>query len=68
MNKIILATLSLLFFYSANAQSPANKDELLKQRQQLQNEIEQTEKILKETRNTTKVNVGIEKLLGRCLN
>ena len=60
MNKIIVAAfINLLFFYSSIAQVPANKDELLKQRQQLQDEIEQTEKILKETSKTTKVNVGI---------
>ncbi len=59
MNKFILATfVSLFFLYTTIAQSSANKDELLKQRQNLQQEIEETEKILKETRGTTKVNVG----------
>lgn len=58
MNKIILATtITILFFSSAFPQS--NKEELLKQRQKLQAEIEETEKILKETRNTTKENLGI---------
>lgn len=58
MNRFILATLlNLVFFYCGIAQS-ANKEELLKQRQRLQEEIEENERTLKETRSTTKVNVG----------
>src|SRR5215210_5776799 len=58
MYKIILAAfVSLLSLNFAIAQS-ANKDELQKQRQQLKREIEETERILNETRNTTKANMG----------
>lgn len=56
---------SFLLFYAAVAQPPSNKDDLLKQRQQLKDEIEQTEKILKETRNTTKENLGILNTINR---
>ncbi|MEO6329389.1 MAG: peptidoglycan DD-metalloendopeptidase family protein [Ginsengibacter sp.] len=68
MNKIIATFISLLFFYSVIAQAPANKDELLKQRQQLQQEIEETEKILKETRNTTRENLGILNTINKRIN
>ena len=58
MYKIILAVfVSLLFFTSSHAQGVADKDELQKQRLQLRKEIEETEKILNETRSTTKVNL-----------
>ncbi|MEP6596797.1 MAG: peptidoglycan DD-metalloendopeptidase family protein [Ginsengibacter sp.] len=59
MYKIILAAfVSLLFFYSSTAQGITDKDELQKQRLQLKKEIEETEKILNETRSTTKANMG----------
>lgn len=69
MSKIISALfVSLLFFYSSPAQSPSSKDDLLKQRQQLQDEIEQTEKILKETRKTTKLNMGLLYTINKRIN
>ena len=58
MQKIILTVAVCFYFYFTLAQSAGNKDELQRQRERLKAEIEQTEKILKETRNTTKVNVG----------
>ena len=58
MQKIFLTVAVCFYFYCAVAQSAGNKDELQRQRERLKAEIEQTEKILKETRNTTKVNVG----------
>ena len=58
MYKIILASfVSLLSLNIVIAQS-ADKDELQKQRLQLKKEIEETEKILNETRSTTKANMG----------
>ncbi len=57
MYKIVLFFALSVYCYTALAQS-VDKDELQKQREQLRREIEETEKILKETRTTTKVNVG----------
>ena len=58
MYKIILAAfVSLLFLNSSIAQGVADKDELQKQRLQLKKEIEETEKILNETRTSAKVNM-----------
>lgn len=57
MYKIVLFFALSVYCYTASAQS-VDKDELQKQREQLRREIEETEKILKETRTTTKVNVG----------
>jgi septal ring factor EnvC (AmiA/AmiB activator) len=58
MHKIVLAVfMSIIFFSSAFAQQP-DKDELQRQRQQLKKEIEDAEKILSETRNTTKASMG----------
>ncbi len=69
MNKFILIIfVNALFCFSAIAQSATNKDELLKQRQRLQDEIEETEKVLKETRSTTKVNVGQLNTINKRIN
>ncbi len=70
MFKSILTILiiSLLYLNTALAQSSANKDDLLKQRQQLKKEIEETEKILNETRTTTKANIGILNTINKRIN
>ena len=58
MYKVILvAFVNLLVLNSSIAQSVIDKDELQKQRLQLKREIEETERILNETRSTTKVNL-----------
>ena len=58
MYKIILAAfVSLLVLNSSIAQGVTDKDELQRQRLQLKKEIEETERILNETRSTTKVNL-----------
>jgi len=59
MQKIVLLAGILLFsLQNGRAQTGSNKDELQKQRLQLKKEIEETEKVLNETRSTTKVNIG----------
>src|SRR5687768_15723238 len=68
MRKIILTVAVCFYFYCAIAQSAGNKDELQKQREQLKREIEQTENILRETRNTTKVNVGQLNTINKRIN
>lgn len=66
MQKIFLTvTLALLFFY-AGAQT--NKDDLQKQRQQLRKEIEETERILNQTKKTTKENLGQLSLINKRLD
>lgn len=65
MQKILLTTAIALSFFITTAQ---NKDELQKQRQQLRKEIEETERVLNETRKTTKENVGQLSLINRRLD
>lgn len=66
MQKIFLTvTLALLFFY-AGAQT--NKDDLQKQRQQLRKEIEETERVLNQTKKTTKENLGQLSLINKRLD
>ena len=55
MQKIILTAVAFLVSIITMAQG--NKDDLLKQRQQLKKEIEQTEQALNETKRTTKENI-----------
>jgi septal ring factor EnvC (AmiA/AmiB activator) len=58
MYKVILvAFVNLLVLNSSIAQGVIDKDELQRQRLQLKREIEETERILNETRSTTKVNL-----------
>lgn len=63
--KIITAFIFLLFAQVSFAQQPADKATLQKQREQLRNEIEQTEKILNETKKTAKVNIGQLSLINK---
>ncbi len=66
MQKTIVTTIAfLLFFFSATAQQPMDKDALQKQREQLRKEIVETEKALNETRKTAKVNIGQLSLINR---
>lgn len=66
MQKIFLTVnLALLFFY-AGAQT--NKDDLQKQRQQLRKEIEETERVLNQTKKTTKENLGQLSLINKRLD
>ena len=66
MQKTIVTTIAfLLFFFSATAQQPVDKDALQKQREQLRKEIIETEKALNETRKTAKVNIGQLSLINR---
>jgi Membrane-bound metallopeptidase len=59
MHRIVLIVALILFSQQAGlAQNGSNKDELQKQRLQLKKEIEETERVLNETRSTTKVNIG----------
>src|SRR5258706_13034384 len=55
--RILTVVIGFIFFNTTIAQAPASKDDLLKQRQQLQKEIEETERALDETKTTTKVNL-----------
>ena len=67
MQKILLTVaVALIFLVDVSAQ--ANKDELQKQRQQLKKEIEATEKILNETKKTTKENLGQLSLINKRLD
>ncbi|MDB5223747.1 MAG: hypothetical protein JWN83_2414 [Chitinophagaceae bacterium] len=66
MQKIILTFAVALIFLHAAAQ--INKDDLQKQRQQLKKEIEETERILNETKKTTKENVGQLSLINKRLD
>lgn len=59
MQRIVFIVAMFLFSQQTSlAQNGTNKDELQKQRQQLKKEIEETERVLNETRSTTKVNIG----------
>ncbi|MEP6617124.1 MAG: peptidoglycan DD-metalloendopeptidase family protein [Ginsengibacter sp.] len=59
MRKLVFTATVLLFSMQFSlAQTGSNKDDLQKQRQQLKREIEETERVLNETRSTTKVNIG----------
>ncbi|MEO6812415.1 MAG: peptidoglycan DD-metalloendopeptidase family protein [Ginsengibacter sp.] len=64
-SKIITAFIFLLFAQISFAQQPADKATLQKQREQLRNEIEQTERILNETKKTAKVNIGQLSLINK---
>lgn len=64
-SKIITAFIFLLFAQVSFAQQPADKATLQKQREQLRNEIEQTERILNETKKTAKVNIGQLSLINK---
>lgn len=65
MQKILLTAAIAFIFLNATAQ---NKDELQKQRQQLRKEIEETEKILNQTKKTTKENLGQLSLINKRLD
>jgi len=65
MQKIILTV--AIAFASLHSFSQ-NKDELLKQRQQLKKEIEETEKVLNATKKTTKENMGQLTLINKRLD
>lgn len=65
MQKLILTTALLVFLASGFSQS---KEELQKQRQQINNEIEQTERLLNETRKTTKENLGVLQVINKRLD
>ncbi len=64
--KIVTTFIFLLFAVATSAQAPS-KDALEKQREQLKQEIEATEKALIETQKTTKVNVGQLSLINKKL-
>ena len=66
MQKIILTVAALIFLLNASAQT--NKDDLQKQRQQLKKEIEATERILNETKKSTKENLGQLSLINKRLD
>jgi len=55
--RILTVAIGFIFLHTTFAQAPASKDDLLKQRQQLQQEIEETERALNETKTNTKVNL-----------
>ena len=63
--RILLTIAAAFFFFHAGAQG---KDELQKQRQQLKKEIEETERVLNETKKTTKENVGQLSLINKRLD
>lgn len=65
MQKIILTAAIILFFLNSFAQ---NKDELQKQREQLRKEIAETEKVLNQTKKTTKENLGQLSLINKRLD
>ena len=64
MQKIIL-TVAAIFIFLTNISAQANKDELQKQRQQLRKEIEETERVLNQTKKTTKENLGQLSLINK---
>ena len=66
MQKIMF--IALFIFFTCALQAQNNKDELLKQRQQLKREIEQTEKVLTETKKSTKENLGQLSLINKRLD
>ena len=65
MQKLILTTTLLLFLTTAFSQT---KEELQRQRQQLNNEIQETERILNETRKSTKENLGVLNVINKRLD
>lgn len=64
MQKFFL-TAATIFIFLLHTSAQTNKEDLQKQRQQLRKEIEATEKILNETRKTTKENVGQLSLINK---
>lgn len=66
MQKIVLAGCILLL--SCNVFAQTNKDDLQKQRQQLKKEIDETERVLNQTKKTTKENVGQLSLINKRLD
>lgn len=62
---MLTVAIALLFLSNAGAQG---KDDLLKQRQQLKKEIEETERVLNETKKTTKENLGQLSLINKRLD
>jgi septal ring factor EnvC (AmiA/AmiB activator) len=67
MQKIIL-TVTAIFIFLSNISAQSNKDELQKQRQQLRKEIEETERVLNQTKKTTKENLGQLSLINKRLD
>ncbi len=63
--KFVTALAFSLFFLSALAQQPEDKDALQREREELKKEIAETEKALNETRKTTKVNIGQLSLINK---
>jgi peptidoglycan hydrolase CwlO-like protein len=68
MHKFFLIAGLLLFCFAGVIAQNGSKDELQKQRQQLKKEIEETERMLNETRSTTKVNVGQLNTINKRIN
>jgi len=68
MHKFILIAGLILFSFIGVVAQTGSKDELQKQRQQLKKEIEETERVLNETRSTTKVNVGQLNTINKRIN
>src|SRR6476620_8828352 len=69
MQRIVFILAVILFTQLPGlAQNGTNKDELQKQRQQLKKEIEETERVLNETRSTTKVNIGQLNTINKRIN
>jgi septal ring factor EnvC (AmiA/AmiB activator) len=66
MQKIILAACILLL--SVNSFAQTNKDDLQKQRQQLRKEIDETEKVLNDTKKSTKENLVGLSLINKRLD
>ncbi len=58
MAKIIFSIVTFIFFSTFVAAQPPTREELEKQRQQLKNELEQTEKMMGENRSKTKVSLN----------
>ena len=67
MQKIFFS-IAFILFLNSSLLAQTNKDELLKQRQQLKKEIEQTEKVLNDTKKTTKENLGQLTLINKRLD
>lgn len=67
MQKIILTVAAIFIFFTATT-AQVNKDELQKQRQQLRKEIEETERVLNQTKKTTKENLGQLSLINKRLD
>ncbi len=68
MLKILFTAASFIFFSTFAAAQPPTREELEKQRQQLKNDIEQTERMLNENKTKTRGTLGEYKVITNRVN